>query len=114
MTRQQERSGFKLSPLLQDNEDGGFIKWRVENSWGEDHGHKGELKLVISTHGTWSLLSVSRDRGRKQPRSGGFFSHGSPWIDSSREKSEDPVCPQYPLDQNSTPESPRLTQTRMC
>lgn len=56
MTRQQERSGFKLFTLLQDNEDGAFTKWRVENSWGEDHGHKGELKLVIPTQGAWSLL----------------------------------------------------------
>lgn len=56
MTRQQKRSGFKLSTLLQDNQDGVFMKWRVENSWGEDHGHKGELKLVIPTQGVWSLL----------------------------------------------------------
>lgn len=36
-----------LSTLLQDDQDGVFLKWRVENSWGEDHGHKGELNLVI-------------------------------------------------------------------
>lgn len=36
-----------LSTLLQDDQDGAFIKWRVENSWGEDHGHKGKLMLVI-------------------------------------------------------------------
>ncbi|KAI4556799.1 hypothetical protein MJG53_021031 [Ovis ammon polii x Ovis aries] len=26
-----------------DDQDGAFIKWRVENSWGEDHGHKGKF-----------------------------------------------------------------------
>nr|XP_053766634.1 bleomycin hydrolase isoform X2 [Desmodus rotundus] len=25
-----------------DDQDGAFVKWRVENSWGEDHGHKGD------------------------------------------------------------------------
>lgn len=34
------------STLLQDDRDGVFVKWRVENSWGEDHGHKGYLCMT--------------------------------------------------------------------
>lgn len=26
-----------------DDQEGVFIRWRVENSWGEDRGHKGYL-----------------------------------------------------------------------
>lgn len=29
-----------------DDQDGAFVKWRVENSWGEDHGHKGYLCMT--------------------------------------------------------------------
>nr|XP_023411896.1 bleomycin hydrolase [Loxodonta africana] len=29
-----------------DDQDGAFMKWRVENSWGEDHGHKGYLCMT--------------------------------------------------------------------
>uniref|UniRef100_A0A2K5E206 Bleomycin hydrolase n=1 Tax=Aotus nancymaae TaxID=37293 RepID=A0A2K5E206_AOTNA len=29
-----------------DDQDGAFTKWRVENSWGEDHGHKGYLCMT--------------------------------------------------------------------
>ncbi|ELK01877.1 Bleomycin hydrolase [Pteropus alecto] len=29
-----------------DDQDGIFLKWRVENSWGEDHGHKGYLCMT--------------------------------------------------------------------
>ena len=59
MTPQQEESVsdcILLSTLLQDDQDGTFVKWRVENSWGEDHGHKGELSLVMLTQGDWNLL----------------------------------------------------------
>lgn len=45
-----------LPTLLQDDQDGAFVKWRVENSWGEDHGHKGELTLGMPAQGAWSLL----------------------------------------------------------
>lgn len=58
MTRWQEGSVSDytlLSILLQDDQDGTFVKWRVENSWGEDHGHKGELSLVMLTQGAWRL-----------------------------------------------------------
>ena len=44
-----------LSTLLQDDQDGAFVKWRVENSWGEHHGHKGELSLTMLTQGDWSF-----------------------------------------------------------
>lgn len=64
MTNQLERSGFKLSTLLQDNQDGVFTKWRVENSWGEDHGHKGNTNSGCLGS---ALRSVSGDMGRKQP-----------------------------------------------
>lgn len=54
MTPHQEGSGFRQYPvttLLQDDQEGAFTKWRVENSWGEDHGHKGKPDLVILTQG---------------------------------------------------------------
>lgn len=45
-------SDYTLLPtLFQDDQDGAFVKWRVENSWGEDHCHKGELDLVITNSG---------------------------------------------------------------
>lgn len=47
--RETPASDCALSNLLQDDRDGVFVKWRVENSWGEDHGHKGELNLITLT-----------------------------------------------------------------
>lgn len=61
-----------LPALLQDDQDGTFVKWRVENSWGEDHGHKGELSLQILTQGDWSLRYSLPP---KLPQCGAFFSY---------------------------------------
>ncbi|KAK6295760.1 hypothetical protein J4Q44_G00334730 [Coregonus suidteri] len=35
-----------IDPLEQDEKDGGYEKWRVENSWGDDRGNKGYLIMT--------------------------------------------------------------------
>ncbi|KAB1265981.1 Bleomycin hydrolase, partial [Camelus dromedarius] len=47
-----------------DDQAGSFLKWRVENSWGEDHGHKGKLNLVVVNQGDWGLLYTLPPKGK--------------------------------------------------
>lgn len=58
-----------LFTFWQDDQDGVFVKWRVENSWGEDHGHKGKVQLL--TQRTWDLL-YSSSLGRRVFQCRGF------------------------------------------
>lgn len=54
---------FNHVRLFQDEQEGTFEKWRVENSWGEERGCKGN---IIHRHGTPLLTFMCENNGTRR------------------------------------------------